>query len=174
MGLRRAADVLDRFGLSKTVEAARAGLDLEMPGPARSSGPQLAEAVRTGRLEELLLDAAVGSCIWGVFDRVGALDDPPLGAGAAGGPAGGPRPHAAGTVAEALVLLSNRGVLPLARAGLRRVAVLGPNADRPAITGGGSARVQPFSDLLSPLAALRERLGAAVDVVHGAGDRPWG
>ena len=84
----------DWFGLSKTVDAARAGLDLEMPGPARSSGPHLAEAVRAGRVEESLLDAAVAR-ILGVFDRVGALDDPPPGAGAAGGPAGGPRPHPA-------------------------------------------------------------------------------
>ena len=161
----------DWFGLSKTVEAARAGLDLEMPGPARSSGPQLAEAVRTGRLEESLLDAAVGR-ILGVFDRVGALDDPPL---EQERPVDRPEDRALTRLAaaEALVLLSNRGVLPLARAGLRRVAVLGPNADRPAITGGGSARVQPFY-LLSPLAALRERLGAAVDVVHEPGTGPGG
>jgi beta-glucosidase len=161
----------DWLGLSKTVEAARAGLDLEMPGPARSSGPQLAEAVRTGRVEESLLDAAVGR-ILGVFERVGALDDPPL---EQERPVDRPEDRALTrrAAAEALVLLSNRGVLPLARAGLRRVAVLGPNADRPAITGGGSARVQPFY-LLSPLAALRERLGAAVDVVHELGTGPGG
>ena len=40
----------DWYGLSKTVDAARAGLDLEMPGPARSSGPHLAEAVRAGKV----------------------------------------------------------------------------------------------------------------------------
>jgi beta-glucosidase len=161
----------DWFGLSKTVEAARAGLDLEMPGPARSSGPRLAEAVRTGRVEESLLDAAVGR-ILGVFDRVGALDDPPPGAER---PVDRPEDRALTrrAAAESMVLLSNRGVLPLARDGLHRVAVLGPNADRPAITGGGSARVQPFY-LISPLAALHERLGSAVDVVHEPGTGPGG
>ena len=161
----------DWFGLSKTVDAARAGLDLEMPGPARSSGPHLAEAVRAGRVEESLLDAAVGR-ILAVFDRVGALDDPPPGEER---PVDRPEDRALTrrAAAEALVLLSNRGVLPISRDGLRRVAVLGPNADRPAITGGGSARVQPFY-LLSPLAALRERLGTAVEVVHEAGTGPGG
>ena len=161
----------DWFGLSKTEEAARAGLDLEMPGPARSSGPRLAEAVRSGRVEESLLDAAVAR-ILGVFDRVGALDDPPLGEER---PVDRPEDHTLTrrAAAAAMVLLTNRGVLPLARGGLRRVAVLGANADRPAITGGGSARVQPFYRL-SPLAALRDRLGAAVDVVHEAGTGPGG
>ncbi|MGA2283715.1 MAG: glycoside hydrolase family 3 C-terminal domain-containing protein [Candidatus Dormibacteria bacterium] len=153
----------DWYGLSKTVDAARAGLDLEMPGPARSSGPHLAEVVRAGKVEESLLDASAARILT-VLARVGALDGPQS---EEERPVDRPEDRALTRHAAAagMVLLRNDGVLPLQPDGLRRIAVVGPNADRPAITGGGSAQVQPFY-LLSPLAALRERLGSALEVVH--------
>ena len=48
------------------------------------------------------------------------------------------------------------------------MAVVGPNADRAVIMGGGSAHVEP-AHLTSPLAALRAHLGDAVEVVHQPG-----
>ena len=42
----------DWFGIAGTLKAARAGLDLEMPGPARAFGAALAEAVRSEQLDE--------------------------------------------------------------------------------------------------------------------------
>jgi beta-glucosidase len=153
----------DWFGLSQTVEAARAGLDLEMPGPARSFGAQLAAAVRAGEVEESLLDAAVGRTL-AVLDRVGALDDPPLDEER---PVDRTEDRALTrrAAADGMVLLTNYGMLPLHPGSVRRIAVVGPNADHAAITGGGSARVLPFYQL-SPLAALQERLGATHEVVH--------
>ena len=153
----------DWFGLSKTVDAARAGLDLEMPGPARSYGPRLAEAVRAGEVEEAALDASVGR-ILGVLDGVGALDDPPV---EEERPVDRPEDRALTrrAAAEGMVLLTNRDLLPLRPGGLRRIAVVGPNADRAAVTGGGSARVLPHYQL-TPLAALRERLGESHEIVH--------
>ncbi|MGD1053724.1 MAG: glycoside hydrolase family 3 C-terminal domain-containing protein [Candidatus Dormibacteria bacterium] len=155
----------DWFGLAKTVDAARAGLDLEMPGPARAFGEELAKAVRAGEVEEPVLDAAVGR-ILGVFDRVGALDDPPLGEERPVDRAED-RALTRRAAADGMVLLTNHGMLPLQPGGVHRLAVVGPNADRAAITGGGSARVLPFSQL-SPLAALRERLGGTHEIVHEA------
>src|ERR1035441_9105963 len=44
----------DWWALVRTLEAARAGLDLEMPGPPRSFGAALATAVRAGDVDESL------------------------------------------------------------------------------------------------------------------------
>jgi beta-glucosidase len=156
----------DWYGLSNTVAAAGAGLDLEMPGPARSFGATLGEAVRGGLVAEAVLDAKVERMLT-VFDRVGALDDPEQ---EQESPVDRPedREIARRAASEAAVLLSNRGVLPLRAGALRKLAVLGPNADQPAIMGGGSARVTPHY-LLSPLQALRLRLGDGVEIVHEEG-----
>jgi beta-glucosidase len=156
----------DWYGLSNTVEAAGAGLDLEMPGPARSFGATLGEAVRGGQVEEAVLDAKVERMLT-VFDGVGALDDPEL---EQESPVDRPedREIARRAASEAAVLLANRGVLPLRAGALRKIAVVGPNADQPAIMGGGSARVTPHY-LLSPLQALRLRLGDGVEIVHEEG-----
>jgi beta-glucosidase len=76
-------------------------------------------------------------------------------------------------VAASLVLLHNDGaVLPVDRAGLRRVAVIGPNAVRPVIQGGGSARVIPAS-APAPVRALREALGGEVSVTTAPGCWTW-
>ena len=162
----RGVVMTDWFGLSRTLDAARAGLDLEMPGPSRSFGAALAASVRAGDVEEALLDAKVRRLLT-LLDRVGALEAP---VEEPERPVDRPEDRTLNrrVAADALVLLSNRGVLPLAPGGLRRIALVGPNADRPAIMGGGSAGVVPHY-VLSPLTALRERLGDTHEIVHEAG-----
>lgn len=152
----------DWNALALTEEAARSGLDLEMPGPGRGFGAPLAQAVRDGRVPEELVDAKVTRLL-STFDRVGALDDPVSETEA---PQDRPqdRQLLRRAAAEAMVLLTNDGALPLERAKLRRVALIGPGAQRLAIMGGGSARVRPHYRL-SLAEVLRERLGAGVEVV---------
>ncbi|MGA2519310.1 MAG: glycoside hydrolase family 3 C-terminal domain-containing protein [Acidimicrobiales bacterium] len=155
--------VTDWYGFVDTAEAISAGLDLEMPGPGRSYGPRLAEAVRSGRVDEALVDAAALRLL-SVMDRVGALDDPPHEQ-----PGSEDRPEdrllARQCAVAATVLLKNSGVLPLDQAGLRRMAVIGPNAGRAVIMGGGSSSVHAHY-LRSPLDALRDRLGPGVAIDH--------
>ena len=67
-----------------------------------------------------------------------------------------------------MVLLRNDDVLPLTPSELRKVAVIGPNAGRAVIMGGGSASL-PVPELRSPLDALRDRLGPNVEIVHEPG-----
>jgi beta-glucosidase len=158
--------ISDWFAFADTHEAIAAGLDLEMPGTGRAYGPALAAAVRSGQVDEALVDAAALRLL-GVFDRIGALDD---------GPPAAPRSEdlpahravAREAAVGATVLLRNEGVLPLARPSIRRIAVIGPNAGRAVIMGGGSANL-PVPELRSPLAALRDRLGPEVEVVHEPG-----
>jgi len=156
----------DWFGLAKTVDAAHAGLDLEMPGPERAFGVELAEAIRSGLVEEAELDAKVRRMLT-VFEEVGALDDEPRDEQPVDRPED--REVTRRAASEAAVLLANRGVLPLEAGVLHRVAVLGRNAEHPGIMGGGSATVLPHY-LLSPLEALRRRLGDGVEVVYEAGE----
>ena len=155
----------DWFGIAATLKAATAGLDLEMPGPARAFGARLADAVRAGQLDESLVDKMVCRMLT-VFEKVGALDDVPVEEHPADRLED--RDFARRAAADGMVLLTNDGLLPLQAAKLARVAVVGPNAERLAIMGGGSARVLPHYEL-SPLAVFRERLGASVEVTYEPG-----
>ena len=54
--------ISDWFGTRSTIEAANAGLDLEMPGPPRMFGERLAEAVRNGQVSETTRSARKQRC----------------------------------------------------------------------------------------------------------------
>ena len=129
--------ITDWFAATNTVNSATAGTDLEMPGPRRAFGERLAEAVRDGQLDERFVDAQARRLLQ-VFDRLGALDDP-----AEVIERSDDRPEhralAREASASAMVLLRNDGILPVDFASVRRLAVIGPNADRAQIMGGGSA-----------------------------------
>jgi beta-glucosidase len=157
--------VSDWFALGSTVGWATAGLDLEMPGPGRLYGERLADAVRRGEVEPQLLEDAVGRLL-AVFDRVGALDDEPAPPASVDLPEH--RELAREAAAESIVLLRNDGLLPIDPSTVRTVAVIGPNADRAQIMGGGSASLRPHYRV-TPLRALRERFGPEVEVLHERG-----
>jgi beta-glucosidase len=158
----------DWFGLHSTVEALEAGLDLEMPGPPRERGDLLLAALNEGRVDKNLFRAAVRRMV-GFLDRIGAIAD--------GGPGPertrdepGDRALIRTAGAAGMVLLRNENAaLPLGSSSIRSVAVIGPNAARGRIMGGGSAMVNPVHEV-HPLAALSARfetLGVAVGYEPG-------
>ena len=152
----------DWFGTHSTVDAARAGLDLEMPGPPQWFGPKLADAVRAGEVPEDVVDDKARRVL-GLLERTGRFDEADPGPEeCVDDPVD--RARARQAARESFVLLRNDGVLPIAP-GTGRIAVIGPNADALVIQGGGSARVTPHAPV-SPLDALRRRFG---DVVHERG-----
>ena len=76
-------------------------------------------------------------------------------------------------VTSSLVLLRNEGqALPIDPGRVSRVAVIGPNAIRPAIHGGGSAVVMPVT-VSTPAAALAEALAGHAEVTVSAGCQTW-
>jgi beta-glucosidase len=156
----------DWFSAGSSDESPRAGLDLQMPGPGRFYGPALAEAVRAGEVEEALVDAQVRRML-SVWDRIGALADPP-----STQETSIDRPEhrtlAREAASEAMVLLKNDDLLPLDADSIERLAVIGPNADRGQIMGGGSAALRPHYRV-TPLDALGEKLGDSVEIVHARG-----
>ena len=114
-------------------EAARlalvAGVDAELPRTV-AFGTPLVEGLLDGRVAEALLDVAVDRVLRMKF-RLGLFDRPyiELPTAAAFEDLAVEESQAARALAErSLVLLENRGVLPLAP-GLRRIAVVGPIAD---------------------------------------------
>jgi beta-glucosidase len=159
--------VSDWFGTHSTADAVNAGLDLEMPGPGIHLGAKVAEAVRKGEIDEAALDDAVRR-ILRIAHRTGALD------GVASGPEhADDRPEhraiARRAAAEAIVLLKNDGdALPLDATRLRRLAVIGPNAEHTVVQGGGSARVRPHY-VVSALDGIQARAGDEVDVAYALG-----
>ncbi len=158
--------VTDWFSAGSTRISSEAGLDLQMPGPGRFYGPALAQAVSAGEVEEDLLDAQVRRML-GVWNRMGALDQPDDGEERSID-----RPEHRALAREAaidsMVLLKNSGLLPLAPESIGKLAVIGPNADRAQIMGGGSAALRPHYQR-TPLEALREKFGSRVEISHERG-----
>ena len=147
-----------------TEAAARAALDLAMPGPAERFGPwgdALLAAVSAGQVDETLIDDKVLR-ILRLAARVAGLDGASPRAPA---PVDVPR-HLRATAAASFVLARNeRSLLPLDRSGLGRVALIGPNAEIARTLGGGSATVYP-PYTVSPLDGLR---AAGLDVAFAPG-----
>lgn len=162
--------VSDWFATRSTIGSACAGMSLEMPGPPAFYGTPLAEAVEAGDVEDTVLDRIAGDVLR-LRERVSALEGPSSAMSLAD-EAELDRPEdrallrraaAAGTV-----LLRNDGVLPLELSGVRSLAVIGPNADRACVMGGGSAQVNPYRSA-TLLEALRSRLEGRVALRHEPG-----
>ncbi len=161
----------DWFAARTTEPSARAALDLVMPGPIGPWGDALVAAVRKGKVDEALVDDKVLRLLR-LAARVGALSDIPTTAGPPHYDAASVTARLRETAAAGFVLARNEdAVLPLDRATLHRVAVLGPNAAVARTLGGGSATVFP-PYTVSPLDGIRAALGDDVEVTHGVGVTP--
>ena len=151
----------------RSVEAANAGQDLEMPGPVGHWGEQLLAAVLAGCVSrQAITDKVVR--ILRLAARVGVLDgfEPavPTPLETVNG-----RAFAHEAAVRGAVLLRNDGaLLPLDLGRLNRVAVIGHNAAEARTQGGGSATVMPLRNL-SPLQGLREALPENVEVTYSRG-----
>jgi beta-glucosidase len=152
--------ISDWAALLETVAPARAGLDVEMPGPPRWWGELLVEAVRDGRVPEAEIDRKLERLLR-LAGRVGLLAQVPAAERVAFELASAPEVLRA-TAADSFVLLRNDdGVLPLAAP--KRIALLGPLATQPAVQGGGAAHLEP-ERVVTPLEGLRAAL-PAVEIV---------
>jgi beta-glucosidase len=150
------------LGTRSTAPSANAGLDIEMPTPI-FYGDRLAQAVAAGDVSEATIDAAVRRILRAQLCF--RLDsDPPV-----------PDPTAIQTAAHAdlalevaqksLVLLRNQGgALPLDRARLGSIVVVGALAATANIGDTGSSNVGP-AHIVTPLDGIRAAAGS-VGVTH--------
>lgn len=147
----------DWFGSRSMEPTINAGLDLEMPGPPRDRGAALVAAVRAGTVDAALIRASARRMLL-LMQRTGALGRTIRAPeGEADVPAHRALIRRAG--AEATVLLKNEGALLPLPATTGTIAVIGPNARRARIMGGGSAQLNAHH-AVSPWDGLADRLGA--------------
>ncbi|MDQ0730911.1 beta-glucosidase family protein [Arthrobacter sp. B1I2] len=151
----------------RSVEAANANQDLEMPGPVGHWGPKLLAAVNDGRVSrDAILEKVVR--ILRLAARVGSLE------GISPAVTELPAPINATAVARevavrgAVLVRNTDGLLPLNPDALASVAVSGHNAEEARTQGGGSATVMPKRNI-SPLEGLREALPEGVTVSYARG-----
>ncbi|OYU35411.1 glycoside hydrolase family 3 C-terminal domain-containing protein [Novosphingobium sp. PASSN1] len=155
----------DWFGTHSTAPTLAAGLDLEMPGPARFLGAKAAVAVGEGALSEARVqDAALR--VAHAAQRVTGPKSQPL----AEADITALLEEAA---AAGMVLLKNEAaLLPLDPTAIKTLAVIGPNAAAPCFQGGTFAKISVRPDLPSPIDAIRARFGAQCAVLFEPGVDP--
>jgi beta-glucosidase len=149
------------------VAAANGGLDLEMPSGRYMNRTILLPAIQEGKVSVATIDDKVRRILRTAI-QFGWLDRDQLDASI-------PRYNQPGRLAalqaagEGLVLLKNeRGLLPLDKAKIKTIAVIGPDAYPAVPVGGGSARVEPFA-ATSYLEGLSNYLGTGAQVLYARG-----
>lgn len=149
----------DWGAINERVKGLQAGLELEMPyaGPERDR--MIVEAVKSGELEERVLDEAVERLLEVIFATYDARQE---------GYSYDLEAHhalARKAAAECMVLLKNdEGLLPLNPK--QSVAVIGALADQPRYQGGGSSHISP-SRLDAALPAIRDAAEGEVGFAQG-------
>ena len=126
--------VSDWGAVHDRVAALKGGLDWEMPGPQDRRVKAVVEAVRSGELDEAVLDESVRRILRIVFK---ARETPK------GGSFDEDAHHelARKIAAEGMVMLKNDGILPLI--GQQHIAVIGRSAQNAHFQGGGSSHINP-------------------------------
>ena len=167
--------ISDWWGTKSTAESANAGLDLEMPGPGVYFGDTLLKSVQDGLVPEATIDQKVRQLLL-TMKSGGRFDSPEdTVEEALDRPADRALVRRAG--AEAMVLLKNDApsagtapVLPLRD--IKKVAVIGPNADVARFGGGGSSEVLPHY-AVTPLEGIRNVGGPFLDITFARGSVPY-
>ncbi len=158
--------VSDFEATHSTVEAANAGLDLEL-GFVKFFGDQLLQAIQAGLVSITTIDEQVHRILRTMF-TCGLFDSPaqitPL-------PEQEHGQLAREIATQGIVLLKNAGgLLPLSAHQLSSLAVIGGDASS-YITGGGSSFVKP-TYIVSILEGIRRRVGEGVRVEYAEGTDP--
>ncbi|ROT36115.1 thermostable beta-glucosidase B [Sodiomyces alkalinus F11] len=159
----------DWGGVNSTAEALNAGLDLEMPGPARwRKIPDVLAAVSAGKVTEQTINERALRMLR-FLEREKCFEDPTIPAEQSID-----KPEDRALIREAgargIVLLKNEGgILPLTREKARgkKVALLG-YAKQALIHGGGSASVSSHYRV-TPWDGLRAALGDDVELTYAKG-----
>lgn len=149
-----------------TVEAANAGLDIEMP-TGKHFGKKLKREVSRGIVPEKVIDEAVKRILRQKFrfispDKTSGYDRSKVGG----------KEHA-GLALEAaqkgIVLLKNENsALPLQRESIRTIAVIGKLANKANLGDKGSSSVAP-PYAVTPLEGIQNRAGGSVNVLYESG-----
>ncbi len=150
--------VSDWGAVHDRVASLKGGLDLEMPGPQHRRVKAVVEAVRSGKLDEAVLDESVRRILSVVFKaketpKTGTFD------------VSAHHALAQQIASEGIVLLKNDGLLPLKNQ--HHIAVIGRAAETAHFQGGGSSHINP-TRVAMPFKELQTRAGEA-ELVYAEG-----
>src|ERR1700761_5075328 len=149
------------------VAAANGGLDIEMPHGDHMNRKVLEPAIKAGKVSEATIDDKVRhilstAMMFGWLDRdqtdtsISYVDRRN-------------QETALDSARESAVLLKNESdLLPLNKAQIKSILVVGPDAYPGAPVGGGSAGVAPFHTV-SPLEGITDALGNTATVYYDRG-----
>ena len=155
--------------MNSTAESLKAGCDIEFPFSTKWRFDKLAEALRQGRIAQEDIDKAAENALV-LVERVKGDDmseEPPE----REDDREETRQLIRNAGVEGLTLLKNQGaVLPISR--MAKVAVIGPNANRPITGGGGSASLNPYYNTL-PLESIRKIAEQEVAYAVGCHINKW-
>lgn len=164
--------ISDWGGVHKTKEAAECSLDVEMSVTDNFDDYALAdplrEAVRKGEVSESSIDDKVRNILRMMFrlKMIGGQEAERK-AGVYNTPEH--RQTILETARESVILLKNEnGRLPIKKEGLKKIAVIGCNAEQIHSNGGGSAEIKALYEI-SPLMGLKMTLGGNTEVVFAKG-----
>lgn len=160
--------VISDWGANHTiVESVEAGLDIEMPGPAKYYGGLLVEAVNNWQIESETIDISVRRILKMVLSSGRISGTSNVQKGAINTPEH--QSLAREVAEEAIVLLKNDNrILPLDRSKILKIAVIGPNAIDPPVSGGGSAKLDPPYHV-NILEGMQKTFGPDVDISYEQG-----
>ncbi len=141
--------VSDWGAVHDRVASLKGGLDLEMPGPQDRRVKAVVDAVRSGELDEAVLDESVKRILGIVFKasqtpKNGSFD------------VDAHHALAQKVASEGMVLLKNNGILPLK--GQQHIAVIGRAAENAHFQGGGSSHINP-TRVANPFKELQAHAG---------------
>ncbi|CAE7214859.1 unnamed protein product [Rhizoctonia solani] len=162
----------DWFGTSSADASIKAGLDLEMPGPAVWRGDALQRCVVAQKIRVPEIDERVRQVL-NLVNKV-AASGIPENAEETGNPTDDTIRKLREAAGNANVLLKNdSAVLPLKLSQIKSIAVIGPNADAPVFSGGGSANLRPYQHItvLEGIRNAVKEVGHDVTVEHVIGAR---
>ena len=136
--------VVSDWGAARdTVENAIGGLDLEMPGPAKSWGKNLITAINDKEVPEDLINDKVKR-ILNVASFCKRFENP-IRKPEMDNDSKLKRKLLKDAAQEGMVLLKNDGILPLKK-DIKSIGIIGPNAEKAQIIGGGSATLVPYHE----------------------------
>lgn len=147
----RGLPMSDFEGTYSEVDAVKAGLNLEMPGPSRLRADRMLKNVKAGLITESEIDENA-KYVLELSEKVGMKYESASERAV--------REESIFIVArrvaeEGMVLLKNdNGTLPILKDTKMKIAVFGPPATEPVIHGGGSSSLAPHY-IITPLEALR-------------------
>lgn len=149
------------------VGAANGGLDLEMPTGKFMNPKNLTDAVKSGKVSEATIDEKIRHILM-TAGRFGWLDRTQMDNSISTYDAKN-NATALDAAREGLVLLKNEGkLLPLDKAQVKSILVVGPDAYPGVPVGGGSAGVKPFHTV-SPLEGISAFVGSGITVYYDRG-----